>query len=64
MARRLEEPSDGSPYSQQRRFAHLFAAELKNPALPSLVAAKIREIIESGTWQLRHPVGPDAGAIS
>ena len=21
---------------------------------------KIREIIESGTWQLRHPVGPDA----
>jgi hypothetical protein len=25
-----------------------------------LVAEKIGEIIESGTWQLRHPVGPDA----
>ena len=60
MARRLEEPTQPSPYSQQRRFAHLFAASLKNPASPSLVAEKIREIIESGTWQLRHPVGPDA----
>jgi NAD(P)-dependent dehydrogenase (short-subunit alcohol dehydrogenase family) len=60
MARRLEEPTEPSPYSQQRRFAHLFAATLKNPASPSLVADKIREIIESGTWQLRHPVGPDA----
>ncbi len=60
MARRLEESSDGSPYPQQRRFAHLFAAALKNPAPPSLVAEKIRGIIESGTWQLRHPVGPDA----
>jgi NAD(P)-dependent dehydrogenase (short-subunit alcohol dehydrogenase family) len=60
MARRLEEPTQPSPYSQQRRFAHLFAASLKNPASPSLVADKIREIIESGTWQLRHPVGPDA----
>ena len=27
---------------------------------PSLVAEKIRVIIESGTSQLRHPVGPDA----
>jgi len=60
MARRLEESTQPSPYSQQRRFAHLFAATLKNPASPSLVAEKIREIIESGTWQLRHPVGPDA----
>jgi NAD(P)-dependent dehydrogenase (short-subunit alcohol dehydrogenase family) len=60
MARRLEGPPSGSPYSQQRRFAHLFAASLKNPASPSLVAEKIREIIEIGTWQLRHPVGPDA----
>src|SRR5438128_441371 len=35
-------------------------ASLKNPAPPSLVAQKIVEIVESGTWQLRHPVGPDA----
>lgn len=27
---------------------------------PSLVAQKILEVAESGTWQLRHPVGPDA----
>ncbi len=27
---------------------------------PSLVAQRIVEIAESGTWQLRHPVGPDA----
>ncbi|HZQ70659.1 MAG TPA: SDR family oxidoreductase [Terriglobales bacterium] len=60
MARRLEDPSNGSQYAQQRRFGHLFAAALKNPASPSLVAQKIQEIIESGTWQLRHPVGPDA----
>ena len=60
MARGLEEPPGGSPYIQKRRFAHLFAAALKNPAPSSLVGQKILEIIESGTWQLRHPVGPDA----
>ena len=60
MAKRLEERPDDSLYPQQRRFANLFAAALKNPAPPSLVAGKIREIIESGTWQLRHLVGPDA----
>jgi NAD(P)-dependent dehydrogenase (short-subunit alcohol dehydrogenase family) len=60
MSRGLEEPANGEIYPQQRRFAHLFAAALKNPAPPSLVADKIREIIESGTWQFRHPVGPDA----
>ena len=60
MARRLEEPSHPSSYGQQRRFAHLFAASLQNPGQPSIVAEKILEIIDSGTWQLRHPVGPDA----
>jgi NAD(P)-dependent dehydrogenase (short-subunit alcohol dehydrogenase family) len=60
MARRLEEPSHESPYAQQKRFAHLFAASLKQPGQPSIVAEKVCEIIESGTWQLRHPVGPDA----
>src|SRR5271169_1977340 len=60
MARRLEDSPNGSPYRQLRRFSNLFTASLKNPASPSLVAEKIREIIESGTWQLRHPVGPDA----
>jgi NAD(P)-dependent dehydrogenase (short-subunit alcohol dehydrogenase family) len=60
MAKRLEEPPDGSRYRQHRRFSHLFAAALQKPAPPSLVADKILHIIESGTWQLRHPVGPDA----
>jgi NAD(P)-dependent dehydrogenase (short-subunit alcohol dehydrogenase family) len=60
MAKRIQDPANVSPYSQQRRFAHLFAASLKNPVPPSLVAEKIRQIIESGTWQLRHPVGPDS----
>jgi hypothetical protein len=25
-----------------------------------VVAKVIRDVIESGTWQLRHPAGPDA----
>jgi NAD(P)-dependent dehydrogenase (short-subunit alcohol dehydrogenase family) len=60
MARRVaDEPAD-SPYRQSDRFASLFRAALENPAPPSLVAQKILEIVDSGTWQLRHPVGPDA----
>jgi NAD(P)-dependent dehydrogenase (short-subunit alcohol dehydrogenase family) len=60
MARRIETPHNPSPYPQERRFAALFAASLKNPAPPSVVGEKMVEIVESGTWQLRHPVGPDA----
>jgi NAD(P)-dependent dehydrogenase (short-subunit alcohol dehydrogenase family) len=60
MARRIEEKPSTSSYQQQARFASLFAASLKNPAPPSLVGRKILEIVDSGTWQLRHPVGPDA----
>ena len=52
--------SDGSIYPQAKRFAGLFAASLKNPTDASIVADKILEIAENGTWQLRHPVGPDA----
>ncbi|HMI58772.1 MAG TPA: SDR family oxidoreductase, partial [Gemmatimonadaceae bacterium] len=49
-----------SAYPQQRRNAALFAAVLTNPASPSLVADKVVEIATNATWQLRHPVGPDA----
>ena len=49
-----------SPYPQQLGVAAMFRGALKNPAPPSLVAAKILDIVASGTWQLRHPVGPDA----
>ena len=60
MARRVTEQTDTSPYPQARRMAGLFTASLQTPTSPDEVAQKIREIIESGTWQLRHPVGPDA----
>jgi NAD(P)-dependent dehydrogenase (short-subunit alcohol dehydrogenase family) len=60
MARRITDEGTDSPYRQRARFASLFQASLQNPAPPSLVGQKILEIVESGTWQLRHPVGPDA----
>jgi hypothetical protein len=40
--------------------AGLFRASLASPTSPALVAETIREIIESGTWRLRHPVGANA----
>lgn len=49
-----------SPYRQVGQLAALFAASLEHPVPPSVVATAIRGIIESGTWKLRHPVGPDA----
>jgi len=60
MAREVEARTDHSIYRQPARIAALFEASLRNPVPPSLVAAKILEIVEKGTWQLRHPVGPDA----
>lgn len=60
MARRIEEQANAAVYPQQRRFAHLFQASLRNPGQPSVVAEKILEIIDSGTLQLRHPVGVDS----
>jgi NAD(P)-dependent dehydrogenase (short-subunit alcohol dehydrogenase family) len=60
MARRIEDPKTKSPYGQSARFAVLFENSLKTPVPPSLVAEKILEVADSGTWQLRHPVGPDA----
>ena len=60
MARRIENRPKPSPYRQGERFAALFSESLKTERPPSLVAQKILEIAESGTWQLRHPVGPDA----
>jgi NAD(P)-dependent dehydrogenase (short-subunit alcohol dehydrogenase family) len=60
MARRLGDEAADSPYRQRARFTSLFRASLQNPAPPSLVGQKILEIVEGGTWQLRHPVGPDA----
>jgi NAD(P)-dependent dehydrogenase (short-subunit alcohol dehydrogenase family) len=60
MARGIVEPDANSPYPHKRRMADYFAAALTTPRAPLLVAEKIQSIIESGTWQLRHPVGPGA----
>ena len=63
MAQGLGKPLPPSPYPQQRRMAHFFAASLSNPTQPAMVAETIQNIIENGTWQLRHPVGPDSAPI-
>jgi NAD(P)-dependent dehydrogenase (short-subunit alcohol dehydrogenase family) len=60
MSRRISDPAEQTRYANVRRFHRLFEASLAAPTPPTLVAEKIREIIESGTWQLRHPVGPTA----
>jgi NAD(P)-dependent dehydrogenase (short-subunit alcohol dehydrogenase family) len=61
--RDVEEGVYPYPYPQRRRFADYFAASLKTPRPPELVADKILSIAESESWQLRYPVGPDAAAI-
>jgi NAD(P)-dependent dehydrogenase (short-subunit alcohol dehydrogenase family) len=60
MARRIGKQLDASPYPHTRRIAGLFSSSLRNPTSPFIVGQKICDIIESGTWQLRHPIGPDA----
>jgi len=60
MARRIATAGPPSAYRGQHRFAAMFTAILTAPVPPSLVADKVLEIAESGTWQLRHPVGPDS----
>jgi len=59
MAKRASVPPQ-TEYRHVRRFAGLFEGSLKNPVPASVVAQKILEIVDSGTWVLRHPVGPDA----
>jgi NAD(P)-dependent dehydrogenase (short-subunit alcohol dehydrogenase family) len=49
-----------SIYPQMRRLADLFAASLKTPTSPELVADTIRGIVESDSPRFHYPVGPDA----
>jgi NAD(P)-dependent dehydrogenase (short-subunit alcohol dehydrogenase family) len=51
---------DDSPYPHYRRQRALFAQSLTKPTSPYVVGDKIREIVDSDSWQLRYPVGPDA----
>lgn len=60
MSRSAARPAYDSMYPHMRRFASMFEASLEAPVGPDLVAEKIVEIVESDTWTLRHPVGPDA----
>ena len=57
---KLQPPPADSNYPHSRRIYELFRATLENPVSPYVVGEKIREIVDSGTWKLRHPVGPDA----
>ena len=49
-----------SIYPQVNRFSGLFRASLANPVSPDATATAIRQVIESGSWQLRHLPGPNA----
>ena len=60
MARQIADDQSRSPYPQSHRVSALFTVALQTPRPPSLVGDKVLEIFESGPWQLRHPVGPDA----
>jgi NAD(P)-dependent dehydrogenase (short-subunit alcohol dehydrogenase family) len=62
MARNIEGLGRSQVYPQLRRCAALYEATMAAGAgQPLVVAQKVREIVESGTWQFRHPVGPDSG---
>ena len=63
MAQRIAGPSNGSLYTQRARMATEFTHALQTPVPPSIVAQKILEIAENGSWQLRHPVGPRAAPL-
>ena len=60
MARHISVAGGVSMYPNQRRMAAMFVAALQQPVPPGVVADKLVEIAERGSWQFRHPVGPDA----
>jgi NAD(P)-dependent dehydrogenase (short-subunit alcohol dehydrogenase family) len=56
----VEKPSR---YPFGRRLNAYFTAKLKDPVSPYVVGEAIRRIVESDSWQLRYPVGPDAAPL-
>jgi NAD(P)-dependent dehydrogenase (short-subunit alcohol dehydrogenase family) len=63
MAQRISRTGQ-SEYPHASRIAALFTNTLQTaPVPPSVVAQKILEVVTSGTWQLRHHVGPDAASF-
>jgi NAD(P)-dependent dehydrogenase (short-subunit alcohol dehydrogenase family) len=57
---KLPEELPPSGYPHEGHVRALAAASLQSPVSPSVVGEAIRQIIESDSWQLRYPVGPDA----
>jgi NAD(P)-dependent dehydrogenase (short-subunit alcohol dehydrogenase family) len=57
---KVQPPPADSNYPHARRIYELFKTSLENPVSPYVVGETIREIVESGSWKLRYPVGPDA----
>ncbi len=60
MANDIQHAAPNSNYPQAFRFGGMFRASLEHPTSPTLVADTILNVVQSGTWELRHPVGPDA----
>ncbi len=54
------QPPSESIYPQWKRLYGLVAASRQMPTPPSVVAQKVKEVIEDHNETLRHPVGPDA----
>src|SRR5712691_4434536 len=64
MARNIEGMGSLKVYPQGRRWSALFEGTFAAGAgQPQVVGQKVREIVESGTWRLRHPVGTNAEAL-
>lgn len=59
MATRLGRGSAPSHYPHVNRMNKLLDVATPNGVSPFIVAEKILDVIESGTWQIRHIVGPD-----
>lgn len=60
---KVKPDSAGTRYPHVRRINELFRASLETPVSPFVVGALIRDWVASGTWTLRHPVGPDAAGF-
>jgi NAD(P)-dependent dehydrogenase (short-subunit alcohol dehydrogenase family) len=57
---KLADVRTDTPYPYECRWSALYQASFQHPVRPEVAGEAIREIVNSGTWQLRHPVGPDA----
>jgi len=57
---KLPEALPTSRYPHEGRLRALHAAALRTPVSPLVAGEAIRQIVESESWQLRYPVGPDA----